>query len=220
VHDRDGDTPPHGYETVRTGDTPPRGTPTVQPTGPWKVCPHCSAQAQTLGSFCPFCGGSYVRHSNALPPPPSARAAADPVGIGIALLAAATMFISIFLPLAESTRTFGTVSQNTLIQSGPGVGYLVAALLIGGLAYAAVRGNRRVGWGIAAIGALVLISAILYSTASDALVLYPLDETGEPDASSEGERANPGIGLYVAGVGGLIAVWGGLQVALTRRASA
>src|SRR3954453_5580511 len=31
------------------------------PPAPVKVCPQCSAQAQTDGAFCPHCGASYIR---------------------------------------------------------------------------------------------------------------------------------------------------------------
>jgi hypothetical protein len=41
----------------REGDTP---------QGPWKLCPNCSAQTQTFGHICPYCGASYYQQG---PPP-------------------------------------------------------------------------------------------------------------------------------------------------------
>lgn len=46
------------------------------PPGPWKLCPHCSAQAQTTSAICPHCGASYLRQ-----PPPSQRAVAFPKNV-------------------------------------------------------------------------------------------------------------------------------------------
>ena len=39
---------------------------TAQLTAPVKVCPHCSAQAQTVDTKCPHCGKKYKKKSVAL----------------------------------------------------------------------------------------------------------------------------------------------------------
>jgi hypothetical protein len=71
------------------------------------------------------------------------------------------------------------------------------------------RGTRNVTALI--LGVLMAIGLIAYSQ-SGQFKLYPLDSNGNADTSKPGEQANPGIGVWVTGVGaGLIAL-GGLWI--------
>jgi cell division protein FtsB len=76
-----GETPPAGYpvpggpdhdhngsmngSAVATAERPrpaaPMSAMPPMPTAPVRVCPNCSTQTATGGSFCPHCGGSYER---------------------------------------------------------------------------------------------------------------------------------------------------------------
>ena len=157
---RQGDTPPQGFPVVR-GNTPPQGyqlPPQPPPPGPWKLCPNCSAQAQTLSVICPYCGASYARAAPYAAPRPFA--AVDPVGIAIALLGAVAVFVSVFLPLVEATTTFGGVSQNTLIQNGDGWLLVGLALGIVGSTYTAARKGQSSGWAVVILGGIAVAVAV------------------------------------------------------------
>ena len=223
-----GDTPPHGFPVVRQGDTPPHGMPVVAPPlGPWKYCSRCSAQVQTRSPLCPFCGASYVRPSVPGPPqfqqPPPAQPWPRPapwtdrvnvMGVGIALLGALGMLIAVFLPRVEATTTFGGVAENTLIQSGTGGWWFVGlALAVIGAVYGVARSGGGSGWAIVILGGVAIALAFYNGASDEALMLYPIGEGGEPDGSAEGTMATPSIGIYLAGLGGVLAAWGGLHIA-------
>ena len=129
------------------------------------------------------------------------------VGVTIALIGAALMLIAVFLPRVES-NTFGRVAQNTLIQSGGGwwfVGLAVATAASGWLAYQ--RQVRSVGPMIS--GLIAIGVALFYGLDKDSLTLCPTDSSVAEALGVRCEKASPGIGIYVAGVGGVLAVVGG-----------
>jgi hypothetical protein len=128
------------------------------------------------------------------------------VGVG-----AFVVLIGIFLPEFEDTGSiFTRVQQNSLVQTGDGLLFLGAAIWAAGAAFWAWRrGTRNVTALI--LGVLIVIGLIAYSQ-SDQFKLYPIDSNGNADTSRPGQQANPGIGVWVTGVGaGLIAL-GGLWI--------
>lgn len=134
----------------------------------------------------------------------------DLVGLVLALVGAGAVLIGVFLPRLESS-SFGGVAENSLIQQGDGLIFICGAIAIAGSAYRAWRGGTR-PWAVLVLGGLVLAGAIYYGTSKDMLMLYPLDSAGNPDTSAAGEKARAGIGIYVVGVGGLLALAGGWRM--------
>jgi hypothetical protein len=135
----------------------------------------------------------------------------SPVGIGLALLGALLMIISVFLPqVEETTFSFAGIAENTLIQSGDGWILLALAAGVIGSTYRAYQAGEA-GWTVVVLGVLAVVYAFYAGSNDEALTLYPLDAQGNPDASQGGEVAKPGIGIYAAGVGGALAAFGGWQ---------
>lgn len=131
----------------------------------------------------------------------------NPVGFGIALAGALTMTIAVFLPRAETSAfSLSGIEQNTLIQNGDGWWFIVIAVLTAGTAYRSwQRGRRTIS--VMLLGALAIGMAI-YAGSSSQLQLYRLDLSGSPNLNDP-VSASAGVGIYAAGVGGLLALLGG-----------
>lgn len=135
----------------------------------------------------------------------------NPVGVGIAAVGASTMVIAIFLPRVESSAfTLGGIKQNTLIQSGDGWIFIALAIGIVGSVYRSYTQGVK-SWLVLVLAVIAIGAAYYDGTNKDALTLYRLDINGNPDYSNE-VKASPGVGIYVAGVGGLLALAGGWQM--------
>lgn len=128
----------------------------------------------------------------------------SPLGFGLAVAGAAAVAIAVFLPQASST-TFGEIVHNTLIQNGDGWIFLLVALGELGTIYRAYATRRPTWWPLVA-GALLAGGAVYEGTSSSTLrvcsVLVP----------TSCERASPGIGIYLAGLGGVLMFIGGWQL--------
>jgi hypothetical protein len=135
--------------------------------------------------------------------------AITPVSLGIGLVSAALMLISVFLPHVES-GTFATVEKNTLIQSGDGWIFILLAVAIAGAVWRAYYSDRRsVGTGI--FGLIAIGVAIYDGTNKSALTLCPVS----PAATQLGvgcSTASPGVGIYMAGVAGALAAIAAWQI--------
>lgn len=130
------------------------------------------------------------------------------VGLGLTLLGAAAALLSIFLPLSESA-SFSSVADNTLIQSGSGIEFIVLAIWIAVLSYRYVRRGNP-GWGVLVVATLIVATAVYYALSDRLFVLYSLDPaTGARLTDGPAVRASVGIALYVAGFGGVMAFVGG-----------
>jgi hypothetical protein len=136
----------------------------------------------------------------------------NPVGLGLALLGAVTMVIAVFLPRVESaTFTFGGIQQNTLIQSGDGWLFIGIAAGIAGAAYRSWKQGKR-SWAVIVLGLLAIGIAYYDGTDKDSLTLYHLDQNGDANILGGAVTADPGVGIYVAGVGGVLTLLGGWQM--------
>lgn len=131
----------------------------------------------------------------------------DPVGIGLAIVGAAIMVIAVFLPRLESS-TFTTIAQNTLIQGGDGIWIVFAAIGVAGATYRSWKSGQR-SWSVIVIGLIVVGLAYYEATSKDQTTLYPVTGDGTGGA---GEKANAAIGIYAAGVGGILAAVGGWRM--------
>jgi hypothetical protein len=114
--------------------------------------------------------------------------------------------IAVFLPEADS-NSFARVAHNTLIQNGDGWVFLGCAAAAVVDVYRAWKGSKRT-FGPVITGGIALAFAIYLGTSSSALKLCSLDTS----FSSLCEKANPGIGIYLAGLGGALMVVGGLHI--------
>jgi len=127
-------------------------------------------------------------------------------GIGLALVGASLMLIGVFLPWAESSM-FTKIEENTLIQSGDGFGWVLWAVFVVIAAYDAHRQNRR-GWSILILGVIGVAFAV-YSGTGDRLAL---NSVGSAVGTQE-IQGNPGLGIYVTGVGSVLTSVGGWLIA-------
>lgn len=139
------------------------------------------------------------------------------VGIAIALAGAVAAIIGVFLAYADS-RSFSRIVDNSVIHQTEGkiiLGLAVVAVL------AVYRNRQGKGWSVsvALVGIAILGLAILMGTnmeelgpansqAVEALGLHPWELA---------ERASPGVGIYVCGVGGLLVLVGGWLLAGDRK---
>jgi hypothetical protein len=133
--------------------------------------------------------------------------------LGIALVGALAMVIAVFLPRVESTSFFGGVAENTLIQGGDGWIFIGLSLGIAAGAYRAYRqGTKTVA--VIVLGVIAIGVAIYDGTDEDSLTLCPLNPGRGLDAilNAKCEKASPAAGIYLAGIGGLLAVAGGFQM--------
>lgn len=131
-----------------------------------------------------------------------------PVGIGLTLVGAAATLLCIFLPLAQSAR-FGSVADNTLIQSADAAWFVILAIWLAVLVYRYIR-SKEAGWGVLVIAGPILVATVVAGSSDSLFTLYPIDpSTGQAMTNGPSERASLGIALYVAGFGGIIAFVGG-----------
>lgn len=89
--------------------------------------------------------------------------------------------------------------------------FIGIAIGIAAAAYRAYKQGRKTVATIV-LGAAAAAYATFQGTSDELLTLYSIDESGSPDLFGETERASPSVGIYLAGVGGLMAVAGGFQM--------
>lgn len=137
-----------------------------------------------------------------------ARAAdVTPLSLGIVLAGAGLMLIAVFLPQFESS-TFAQIEKNSLIQNGGGWYFIALAVLAAGTAYHAYRNQRR-SFGAVLFGAIGIGTAFYYGTSHSQRELCSVSSVTFAQRCSLG---TPGIGIYAAGVGGLLVMIGGWQI--------
>jgi hypothetical protein len=133
------------------------------------------------------------------------------IACGLAGVGALVLLISSFLPLYESHK-FLRVADNTGIQQGIGWAWIIFAIGAAASAYRAYSGGAR-RWTLVVLGVLAIASAIYAGTNKDMRRLESLNTSGSGLSSILGgsveEVASPGVGVYTAGVGGLLVVIGG-----------
>lgn len=136
------------------------------------------------------------------------------LGAGLALIGAAVMLVSVFLPMGESS-TYAKIVQNTMIQHTEGWILIVLSLCAAAAAVRRLQGEGR-SWTLVVIGLLGVGFAIYVAT--NGLELSSTGPTDQMDLSealgalSRSEKADPGVGIYAAGVGGLMVAAGGYML--------
>ena len=142
----------------------------------------------------------------AQPTPAEGAADVTPLSFGIVLAGAGLMLIAVFLPQFES-NTFARIEKNSLIQNGDGWWFIILAVLAAGAAYRAYR-NQRQSFAAVVFGAIGIGVAIYYGTSHSQRELCSTLNA----FSSHCTLATPGVGIYAAGVGGLLILIGGWQI--------
>lgn len=126
------------------------------------------------------------------------------------------MIVSAFLPFVDSSE-FLQVAENTLIQQGSGWVFLVLGLVVLALAFRA-HGGASAGWPAIVIGLIGVGLAIYLGVDEDLRTLTSAADTSELglddalDVLSREEVADPGIGVYVAGIGSAVVAVAGLRL--------
>jgi hypothetical protein len=146
------------------------------------------------------------------PAPENEHVDTSAIGLGLALAGCAAMVVGVFLPAAESSD-FGSIAHNTAIQNGDGWFFVVLALSTVGDVFRAYRARVRT-WGPVIAGAIAVGAAVYLGTSNSELKLCSTDTPAL--GGSQCEIGHPGIGLYVAGVGGLLMLLGGWQIRIAK----
>jgi hypothetical protein len=132
------------------------------------------------------------------------------ITLGFVLTGAALMLLAVFLPRVEA-RTFTSVADNTLVQSGQGWWFIGLSI---GTALAAWRVHARrtrSPWPIP-FGLTAIAAAIYFGTAKSSLTLCPVNQDAAATLGIGCSKADPGIGIYASGVGGLLVLIGGFRI--------
>jgi hypothetical protein len=127
----------------------------------------------------------------------------NPFGLALTLIAAVLALVAIFLHRAKP-RPFLTLEHNTIATTGG----LVAIPLIVVLVLVCVRLYRsgRRSWGPPVLGVVMIVDAALLGSSSALTVKTQL-----------GDRTlSPGIGVYLYGAAGVLALLGGLLLRVRR----
>lgn len=150
-----------------------------------------------------------------VPMQPGAQAASSvPTGAWVAGGGVLALVIATFLPYMES-REFSAVVDNSLVQHTEGQILLLLALVAALGIYRNVRGE---GWGsaVAVLGLIVITIAIFIGAnppeLHSAISTEGLSLSQSLEVQSLSEVANPAIGVYLAGLGGVLITAGGLSL--------
>jgi hypothetical protein len=138
----------------------------------------------------------------------------NPVATGVVLLGCLAIVVSLFLEyVSTSAFSLGGIKDNTLIQSLTGVGirYLITAVIIAAVTVRAhIAGDRS--WGPLVGGILMLIFVFADASNDSNFELVHLSPSGGALAGTETVQGDPGVAFYVAAVGGVLAVIGGIMI--------
>jgi hypothetical protein len=131
----------------------------------------------------------------------------NPAGIVVGALGALAMLVAVFLPYADASSSgFVRIEKNTLIQNGAGWAFVILAVIGGIRIYAAHQAAIKT-WAPIVSGLLACGYAIYFGkNGGDSLKLCSV-ATG-----TNCQVANPGTGVYLAGIGGLLMAVGGLLI--------
>lgn len=134
----------------------------------------------------------------------------NPLALGLVLVGAAALAISMFLPFVQPVSALRTVESNTLIQHG-GWWLLVAALGIAASGYRVSRTGTKERWTPVVLCAIAA-AIVLFDSNKDMRTLSPVGPDGTVDTSQPGVVASLGIAIYVAWAGVAAALIGSLML--------
>jgi hypothetical protein len=134
-------------------------------------------------------------------------------GMALALAGALVMAVAVFLPRANGHLFARQVEKNMLIQSGNGWLFIVFAVLIATSVYRIHRNAERYRSAAAVfLVAIIATGLAIYDGTGrrfepNVAVIVQITANAHPDITK-----GPGIGIYGAGVGGLLALVGGVWI--------
>lgn len=138
---------------------------------------------------------------------PSASDAERKVAFALGFLAAGLAALSLLMPYVDAASTpFGRVAENTILQSQYGwVNVPLLGIWIFGLVRQVISPHRVV-WPLV-VGVLTVGSALWAGLDEAQRTLCPLGQTTIDDACSVAE---PGLGIYMLGISGLVLAGAGI----------
>jgi hypothetical protein len=125
----------------------------------------------------------------------------SPLALGLVLVGAAVMIVSLFLPLGDSSN-FIQVANNRMLQHSESWWIAVLAVIAAGMSYRAFK-LKRLSWAAIICGLWALGMAI-YMGKSDSLL-----QVCSVAVAYDCEKAGAGLGIYAAGLGGALTAFGG-----------
>jgi hypothetical protein len=130
-------------------------------------------------------------------------------GLALSLAGIVVMLVSLFLPLWDAASvSFVRLTGNSLIQAGDGLFFLTFAVASAGSLWRSYK-TPSAGWVAVASGLIALGYAIWLGVDEQSMTLCSL----EPATFGKNcEVADPGLGVYAAGVGAILMIVGGLQL--------
>ena len=120
--------------------------------------------------------------------------------------------VAVFLPFVDAKGPL-PIQGNTLIQRGEGVVIVILAVVALLTLYRRLVGARW-WWSTAAVG-LLLLATVVYAGVNRPETSYSLN--GQTITGSI-EKPAPGVGIYLAGLGGVLIALGGFALPRGRRA--
>ncbi len=132
-------------------------------------------------------------------------------GMALALAGALVMAVAVFLP-----RVNGPIharEKNMLIESGNGWLFIVFAVLIATSVYRIHRNAERTRSAAAVLLVAVIATGVaLYDGTGNRFATKNVIVVLTGPSAKSPKRATPGIGIYGAGVGGLLTLVGGVWI--------
>jgi PknH-like extracellular domain len=136
-------------------------------------------------------------------------ASANPLWVGLVLVGAAALVVSMFLPFAQPAGGVPIVGNNNLYEQIGWKGFFIPFFLaLSG--YQAGQGKRSARWSLIFVCAIAAIGIVLLVNAKGLRTLYPVGAGGAVDTSQPGLVTDLGIAIYVAGAGVAVAFLGAL----------
>lgn len=130
----------------------------------------------------------------------------SPFALGLILVGAAVMVISLFLPLADSS-SFIHVANNQMLQHSESWGIAVLAVIAAALSYRAFKLKHK-SWAPIICGLWAAGMAIHMGKSGSLLQVCPVDNSFYLGC----EKAGAGLGIYAAGLGGVLVAVGGFYL--------
>lgn len=138
-------------------------------------------------------------------------APATALGLGLVLIGAAALVVSVFLPFAQPVYGIPIVGNNNIFQK---VGFYILLIpaLIAHFGYGASQGKQNARWPLFISCAIAGVGIVFLGIAKSMRTLYLVGPDGAADTSQPGMTAHLGIAIYVAGAAVAVALIGALAL--------
>lgn len=136
----------------------------------------------------------------------------NPLGLGLVLVGAIALAISMFLPFDQPPRGLPIVIQNNSLFHNFGWSLLWIPLSLAVLGYQATRGKSTSRWLLIVSCAILAIGIVLVADYKRLRTIYPVGSDGTLDTSHPLMVTSLGVAVYVAGAGVAVAFIGALAL--------